>query len=128
MFFCAIRAIETDLIKEINKLNILCILDRSIISNYLYYKAITLNSPNAPNWPSLFDLNDFKPLNAFYVHSEQTTEKFIHGSMYDSEIGINYTLRGILPQIKNLIPNLVELESYNTFEQNMKLIKETLKL
>ena len=125
MFFSATRCIETDLLHEISKLGILVILDRSLISNYLYVNALSHSQKSNWDWSESYNLDEFKPYFSFYVHSVDHRDGFKFGSMYDSEEGINDSLRLFLPFIKKKI-NLVELESINTFEENMNTVRKKL--
>lgn len=125
MFFSALRSIETDLLAELSRLGILILLDRSMVSNFLYVKALTQNQKGGWEWDELYNLQEFKPYYSFYVHSKDTKESFKLGSMYDTEEGINDILRTMLPFVKKKI-DVVELESLNTFEQNMEIIRSTI--
>lgn len=126
LFFSAMRSIETDLLKQISDLGVLCILDRSLVSNYLYAKIITENQKVQWNWDQIYNLREFKPYYSFFIHSlSDKPTSFNLGSMYDTEEGINQSLRGVLPLIKKDVP-IVELDTHLTFEQNMSVIKSTL--
>ena len=125
MFFSALRSIQTDLLTELSRLGILVLLDRSMISNYLYVKALTQHQKGNWDWSELYNLDEFRPYFSFYVHAKDLPGSFKLGSMYDSEEGINDSLRTMLPFVKKKVP-LVELDSVNTFEQNMEIIRSTL--
>lgn len=128
LFFCSMRSIEVDVLNEFKKLNLVVLLDRSIISSFIYNKALA-NSVKT-GWSDIFDLSQFKPYKSFFIHSnlkDQVLDQYFSKDiLYDQDKTLNYRIKGILPQVKKKLPQLIEIELYNSFEENMKNIKSHL--
>jgi hypothetical protein len=129
-FLVCVRSIEIDLIKKLSGLGLLCILDRSIISDFLYSRSLLKDLKDYDRRRILlhaqYDLAEFKPYASFYVHSEDVVVDIKRGEIYDFDPQININLKSNLSLIKEKVPHLVELEVLDSFEENMKKIKNVL--
>ena len=124
-YMSSLRAVETDLIKQLTKLGITVILDRSILSSWLYNECIGKSEKLACSWNELFNISDFRPTCAFFIHSvvpKDIPSVTVQTRLYDADPTINYELRSTLPKLKKLCPMLAQIPEYLPFKEGFAKI------
>jgi hypothetical protein len=142
-FMFSLKSLESKLIKALNSAGFMVILDRSLVSTYLYNNAISAQIPKSQSLGCVFEfldinsLDNFAPFASFYVDSSVNTKSsFLKGEyslekarnvLYDSYDFMNYAIKQLVPKLKKAVPGMVILEDGKSFQQNMSIIKQNLK-
>jgi len=113
-YFCSLRSIEADLIQKLHSKGLVVILDRSIISSWLYNKSMGPKDQIGTAWDQVFDISHFRPLCCFFIHSplDKSSGDIGEASLYDADPGINFEVRSHIPGLKKHLPYLVEIETH----------------
>jgi hypothetical protein len=118
----AVRLLTAKLIKALKQVNITCILDRSPVSTFLYYKSLRKEY----DLDNLSYFEGFKPHQIFYIQSENSKDKnFKYSQLYDSLDDLNQDINFMATKLRDVLPiTILSLE--NTLEENIHKMKQLL--